>query len=67
MPGLVLHAFQAVRSRALWLLPTVVLAGIAEVVGWAARTISSGDPFKRMPYVIQYVVLRMFPKLCARY
>ena len=50
-----LHGWQALRSRGWWLLPTVFIAGIAEVVGWAARLKSSYDPSARMPFIIQYV------------
>ncbi|RPD82510.1 RTA1-domain-containing protein [Lentinus tigrinus ALCF2SS1-7] len=56
-----LHGYQSVRSRALWLLPTVVLAGTAEVVGWVARTKSSYDPLQRMPFVIQTSILVLAP------
>ncbi|OSD03392.1 RTA1-domain-containing protein [Trametes coccinea BRFM310] len=55
------HFWQAIRSRAWWLLPTVVLAGIAEVVGWAARTKSSYDPTLRMPFIIQTSILVLAP------
>ncbi|KAI0651898.1 RTA1-domain-containing protein [Trametes meyenii] len=55
------HIWQATRSRAWWLLPTVVLAGLAEVVGWVARTKSSYDPTVRMPYIIQTSILVLAP------
>ncbi|TFK93472.1 RTA1 like protein [Polyporus arcularius HHB13444] len=56
-----LHGFQAARSRAWFLLPTVVIAGIAEVVGWGARTKSSYDPFQRTPFIIQTSILVLAP------
>ncbi|KAI0724596.1 RTA1-domain-containing protein [Cerioporus squamosus] len=56
-----LHGFQAIRSRAWWLLPTVCIAGIAEVVGWGARTKSSYDPTQRMPFIIQTSILVLAP------
>lgn len=49
----VLHVFQAGRSRAWWLFPTLVIAGVAEVVGWVARTKSSYDATARLGYIIQ--------------
>ncbi|KAI9063109.1 RTA1-domain-containing protein [Trametes sanguinea] len=55
------HFWQAIRSRTWWLFPTVVLAGIAEVVGWGARTKSSWDPTLRMPYIIQVSILVLAP------
>ncbi|KAI0363895.1 RTA1-domain-containing protein [Pilatotrama ljubarskyi] len=56
-----LHIWQSTRSRAWWLLPTIVLAGSAEIVGWVARTISSNDPTVRMPYIIQVSILVLAP------
>ncbi|KAI0361569.1 RTA1-domain-containing protein [Trametes cingulata] len=56
-----LHIWQSIRSRAWWLLPTVALAGAAEIVGWVARTISSNDPTVRMPYIIQVSILVLAP------
>ena len=59
----VFHIFQAIRSRAWWLFPTLVIAGAAEVVGWVARTKSSYDPNVRMAYIIQYVCALISPLL----
>ncbi|KAJ8489801.1 hypothetical protein ONZ51_g2712 [Trametes cubensis] len=56
-----LHIWQSTRSKAWWLLPTVVLAGIAEVIGWAARAKSSYEPDARMPYIIQTSILVLAP------
>ncbi|PIL31920.1 transporter [Ganoderma sinense ZZ0214-1] len=55
------HLFQAIRSRAWWLFPTLVIAGAAEVVGWVARAKSSYDPNIRMAYIIQTTVLVLAP------
>ena len=49
------HCIQAIRSRAWWIFPTVVIAGAAEVAGWAARLISSNDPSSMTPFIIQCV------------
>ncbi|KAI0639448.1 RTA1-domain-containing protein [Trametes polyzona] len=57
----VLHIWQAARSRAWWLLPTAVIAGIAEVIGWAARAKSSGDPLNRNTFIIQSTLLVLAP------
>ncbi|KAI0335224.1 RTA1-domain-containing protein [Cubamyces sp. BRFM 1775] len=56
-----IHLWQSTRSKAWWLLPTVVLAGIAEVIGWGARAKSSYDPDARMPYIIQTSILVLAP------
>lgn len=52
----VLHTWQAYRSRAWWLVPTVLIAGVAEVAGWVARTLSSYDPTSLVPFVVQYAL-----------
>ncbi len=53
---LVLHLVQAIRTRTWWLLPTVVLAGSGELIGWGARTWSHYAPLNHDPYVAQYVL-----------
>lgn len=56
-PGkLVAHTWQATRSRAWWLIPTVVIAALAEVLGWTARVMSSYDALNRTTYILQYVL-----------
>ncbi len=49
------HIGQAIYYKRYWLFPTVVLAGIAEVVGWGGRYWSSQSPGKLDPYLMQYV------------
>jgi len=49
----VIHLGQAIRFRMRWLLPTAVLAGIAEVLGWSARLWSSQNPPLSTPFTIQ--------------
>ncbi|KAI0766864.1 RTA1-domain-containing protein [Trametes elegans] len=56
-----LHSWQAIRSRALWLLPTVGLAGLLEFLGWIARTKGSFDPASKMSFIIQSSVLVLAP------
>ena len=50
-----MHLFQAVRYRMWWLLPTVCLCGLLEVLGWSARLWSSINPFIVIPFQIQWV------------
>ncbi|KAI8995672.1 RTA1 like protein-domain-containing protein [Trametes punicea] len=56
-----LHLAQSIRYRTWWLLPTVVLAGCGEVLGWAARAWSHDKPLDSNPYLIQTVVLIISP------
>jgi len=48
-----IHVGQMFRYRLWWLLPTVVLAGLAEVLGWSARLWSSKNPLLNTPFLIQ--------------
>jgi len=48
-----MHLFQAVKYRMWWLLPTVCLCGLLEVLGWSARLWSSINPFIVIPFQIQ--------------
>ncbi|KAI0651899.1 RTA1 like protein-domain-containing protein [Trametes meyenii] len=59
----VLNLVQATRTRtrAWWLLWTVVLAGIGEILGWAARTRSHYVPLDGNAYLMQTVVLIISP------
>jgi len=50
-----LHLGQSIKYRLWWLLPTVVLAGAVEVMGWSARLWSSKNPKLLEPYEIQLV------------
>ncbi|KAI0651906.1 RTA1 like protein [Trametes meyenii] len=56
-----LHLAQATRARTWWLLPTVVLAGIGEILGWAARTWSFYKPLNSDAYLMQTVALVIAP------
>ncbi|KAJ8453616.1 hypothetical protein ONZ51_g13500 [Trametes cubensis] len=55
------HVVQALRSRAWWLLPTVVLAGSGEVLGWIAREWSHDQPLNSNPFLMQTVALILSP------
>ncbi|KAJ7183931.1 RTA1 like protein-domain-containing protein [Mycena filopes] len=48
-----LHLVQATRHRMWYLLPTVVLCALFEIVGWIARLTSSTSPLEFLPYAIQ--------------
>lgn len=50
---IVIHIGQMFRYRLWWLLPTAVLAGTAEVIGWSGRLWSSKNPFLQTPFLIQ--------------
>ncbi|KAH9858164.1 RTA1 like protein [Lenzites betulinus] len=56
-----LHVAQLVQTRAWWLLPTVVLAGTGELIGWTGRMWSHYDPLEYNPYLIQTVTLIISP------
>lgn len=38
-----------------WLLPTAVLCGVMEILGWSARLWSSISPTMQTPFIIQLV------------
>ena len=52
---IVVHLGQAIRYRAWWLLFTVVLAGVGEMIGWGGRLWSTFQPLAENPYMMQYV------------
>ncbi|KAJ2977789.1 hypothetical protein NUW54_g11376 [Trametes sanguinea] len=56
-----LHAAQAIRYRLWWLLPTAVLGGLVELVGWIGRLWSSLNPPAIDPYLIQVVATIVAP------
>ncbi|KAI0825088.1 RTA1-like protein [Trametes gibbosa] len=56
-----LHLVQAIRARAWWLLPTVILAGCGELIGWGSREWSHYAPLAHDPYLIQIVTLIISP------
>jgi len=47
------HLLQAVKFRMWWLFPTVILAGVLEILGWSARLWSSISPMLLTPFEIQ--------------
>ncbi|KAF8919306.1 hypothetical protein CPB85DRAFT_1249128 [Mucidula mucida] len=51
--GQVVHLRQGVHARMWWTIPTVLLAGWLEVLGWSGRLWSSFSPSLRDPFMIQ--------------
>ncbi|KLO17012.1 RTA1 like protein [Schizopora paradoxa] len=47
------HVTEALYFRLWWLLPTVCLAGVGEIIGWIGRLLSSHSPGDLNPYLIQ--------------
>ncbi len=52
---IVIHLTQAIYTRLWFMIPTAVLANIAEVLGWSARLWSSKNPPLLNPFLMQYV------------
>ncbi|KII86464.1 hypothetical protein PLICRDRAFT_177999 [Plicaturopsis crispa FD-325 SS-3] len=57
----IVHLGQMLRYRIWWLLPTAVLAGVAEVIGWSGRLWSSRNPDLMIPYIIQITTTIIAP------
>ncbi|KAF8991638.1 RTA1-like protein [Cyathus striatus] len=47
------HTVQAIRHRMWWMFATAVLCGVAELIGWSARLLSSIKPLLSTPFTIQ--------------
>ena len=63
---LVAHLVEAIYFKLWWLLPTAVLAGLGEILGWSARYWSSlNDGILQTPFLIQYVPLSLHCRLCS--
>ncbi|KAJ6537635.1 RTA1 like protein-domain-containing protein [Mycena capillaripes] len=50
-----LHIAQATYFRMWWLLPTVVLCGYGELIGWSARLWSSDSPILFTPFAMELI------------
>ncbi|KAG7442281.1 uncharacterized protein BT62DRAFT_1010547 [Guyanagaster necrorhizus] len=64
----VTHTFQGLYYRTCWIIPTVLLAGCLDILGWSARFWSSISPRLDTPDTIQYAqpfcnLDRTFPNL----
>ncbi|KDQ59791.1 hypothetical protein JAAARDRAFT_127024 [Jaapia argillacea MUCL 33604] len=57
----ILHIAQATRYRFWWLFPTAVLAGFAEVIGWAGRLWSSQNATLLDPFLMQITTTIIAP------
>ncbi|KAK0201184.1 RTA1 like protein-domain-containing protein [Desarmillaria ectypa] len=55
------HTVQSLHYRIWWPFPTIILAGILEVLGWSGRLWSSFSPTLRTPYMIQIVTTILGP------
>ncbi len=49
----VAHLGQGLYARMWWTIPTILLAGCLEVLGWSGRLWSSFSPTLQDPYMIQ--------------
>ncbi|KAF8871610.1 RTA1-domain-containing protein [Infundibulicybe gibba] len=57
----VVHVGQSIVSRMWWLLPTVGLCGILEIIGWSARLWSSMNPRAESPFEMQITATILAP------
>ncbi|TEB22954.1 RTA1-like protein [Coprinellus micaceus] len=55
------HAGVALYRRLWWILPTIVLCGILEILGWAARLWSSYEPYEITPFTVQITATVLGP------
>jgi RTA1 like protein len=62
----VIHTIQASYFRMWFLLPTAVLCGFLELIGWSARLWSSQSPFLQKPFTIQWVQSPFGPSVCSQ-
>ncbi|KAJ3919837.1 RTA1-like protein [Lentinula edodes] len=56
-----LHTGQAIYFRTWWTIPTMVFAGLLEVLGWSARLWSSKSPSLLSPYEMQLTCTILAP------
>ncbi|KAF8674234.1 RTA1 protein [Rhizoctonia solani] len=57
----VLHIIQAFRLKVWYMLPTLALCGLAEIIGWAGRFWGHKNPYNRNPFLIQICTTIMAP------
>ncbi|PBK87225.1 RTA1 like protein [Armillaria gallica] len=55
------HTVQSLHYRIWWPFPTIILAGVMEILGWSGRLWSSFSPTLRTPYMIQIVTTILGP------
>ncbi|KAI0263773.1 RTA1 like protein-domain-containing protein [Gloeopeniophorella convolvens] len=56
-----IHTLQGIHYRLWWLLPTAVLCGLLEVIGWSGRLWSSQNPFLSTPFLMQIATTIIAP------
>jgi len=59
--SMVLHAVQGIRTRTWWTLPTLVIGGFGEAVGWGGRLWSSFEPTLMDPFLMQITTTIIAP------
>ncbi|GJJ07099.1 hypothetical protein Clacol_001299 [Clathrus columnatus] len=61
----VIHLFQAlfIKPRKYWIIPTLALCGIGEIIGWSGRLWNSINSVNRNAYLIQDVVKSLIAEL----
>ncbi|KAJ2915919.1 hypothetical protein MD484_g4509, partial [Candolleomyces efflorescens] len=64
-----IHTGQAVYRRLWWLLPTAVLCGVLEILGWVSRLWSHSEPLNMTPFQIQIcaTIIAPTPLLAATF
>ncbi|KAF9647189.1 RTA1-domain-containing protein [Thelephora ganbajun] len=55
------HLGQALRARMWWLLPTVVIGGVGEIIGWAGRLWGSKNPTSQNAFLMQITTTIISP------
>ncbi|KAF9457833.1 RTA1 like protein-domain-containing protein [Collybia nuda] len=67
--SLVIHIWQAARSRLWWLFPTIGIAGALEVAGWSGRLWSSFTPSSFDAFMLQIcaTILAPTPMVAANF
>ena len=53
---ILVHVAQATRLRVWWMIPTVVLCGLSEIIEWAARLWRSNTELDVDPYLTQCAI-----------
>ncbi|KAF8163848.1 RTA1-like protein [Crassisporium funariophilum] len=64
-----IHGVQLARYRMWWILPTICLCGMLEILGWSARLWSSYSPLLSTPFQIQITctIIAPTPLLAASF
>ncbi|KAF9003011.1 RTA1 like protein-domain-containing protein [Cyathus striatus] len=57
----IIHLGQSAKYRVWWLLPTVCLCGVLEIIGWSARLWSSFTPAAKTPFEMQITATILGP------